>query len=480
MPFITKQSFLNTLFCPSYGWLTHSNKLPQSPSLADQLRMEEGIEIHQIAQSLFPNGHIISSQDISKAAKETQQLMADNKIPILFEPTFEIDEYATRADILKRGKSDWHLIEVKSSTNLKDELIDDMAYTAIVIMATNIKLRKCSLMLISKDYRLGMSDDELFLTEDVTEEVLERVGEFESQWDEVKIILQRRKSPDPQLSWSCKGCELFPECMGKEIDNHIFDLPRLSHTKFCQLVDLDVLAISSIPEDFELTPLQSIVRESIICNKPFVNEQLKIELNSISFPSYYLDFETFSSAIPIYPDIAPYAQIPIQYSLHKCSAPGKITAHFAYLADPTRDCRRELAERLIEDCGKRGSIFEYTEFEARIIKGLMEHCPDLKEKLEGIIGRLVDICKLIRDNYYDPGFHGSFSIKKVLPVMVSHMSYEGLEISDGQDASATYAYMVKGKYGKEEMEQKRKEMLEYCRMDTLAMVRLHEEMVKFG
>ena len=107
----------------------------------------------------------------------------------------------------------------------------------------------------------------------------------------------------------------------------------------------------------------------------------------------------------------------------------------------------------------------------------MEHLPDLKGKLEGIISRLVDLCRLIRDNYYDPEFYGSFSIKRVLPVMVSHMSYEGLEISDGQNASATFSYMVKGKYGKEEMEQKRKELLEYCQMDTLAMVRVHEEMV---
>ena len=266
--------------------------------------------------------------------------------------------------------------------------------------------------------------------------------------------------------------------MGKGIDNHIFDLPRLSHTKFCQLVDLGVFTIREIPEDFELTSLQSIVRESIISNKPFVNGQLKADLNSISFPAYYLDFETFSSAIPVYPDTAPYAQIPIQYSLHKCSKPGNITAHFAYLANPARDCRRELAERLIQDCGNTGSIFEYTEFEAGIIKGLMEHFPDLKKKLERIMGRLVDLCKLIRDNYYAPGFHGSFSIKRVLPVIIPHMSYEGLEISDGQNASATFSYMVKGKYGKEEMEEKRKEMLEYCKMDTLAMVRVHEEMVR--
>jgi len=294
----------------------------------------------------------------------------------------------------------------------------------------------------------------------------------------VKIILRRRKAPHPQLPWACRGCELFAECMGKGIDNHIFDIPRLRHTKYCQLVDCGILSIKNIPEDFKLTPLQSIVRESVISNKPFVNEQLKAELNSISFPAYYLDFETFSSAIPIYPDMAPYAQIPIQYSLHKCSEPGKITAHFAYLADPAKDCRRELADRLIQDCGNTGSILEYTSFEATIIRGLMEHFPDLKEKLEGIISRLVDLHQLIRDNYYHPGFHGSFSIKQVLPVMVPNMSYEGLEISDGQDASATYAYMIKGKYGKEEMGQKRKEMLAYCKMDTMAMVRLHEEMVK--
>ena len=340
------------------------------------------------------------------------------------------------------------------------------------------KVRKCSLMLISKDYRLGMSDDELFLTEDVTEQVFERVDEFETQWDEVKQILNDSKTPDPHLSWACKGCELFPDCVGKGIDNHVFDLPRLSHTKFCQVMDLGALTIRDIPEDFELTPLQSIVRESIICNKPFVNGQLKADLDSISFPAYYLDFETFSSAIPVYPNTAPYAQIPIQYSLHRCSELGKIIGHWEYLADPAKNCLRELAERLIQDCGKKGTVFQYTQFERQIINGLIEHFPDLKKKLEMIISRLVDLCRLIRDNYYDPGFHGSFSIKKVLPVMVPNLSYEQLEISDGQDASATFALMIKGKYGKEEMGEKRKEMLQYCRMDTLAMVRVHGELVK--
>ncbi len=146
--------------------------------------------------------------------------------------------------------------------------------------------------------------------------------------------------------------------------------------------------------------------------------------------------------------------------------------HREYLADPDTDCRRELAERLIGNCGDAGSIVVYSSFEKTVIGGLAEMFPDLKEELGKLVGRLVDLHKIIRECYYHPGFHGSYSIKKVLPVLVEGLGYDNMEIGEGMDASAVFAYMAKGKYDREEVGRLRDSLLEYCGLDTEAMVRL--------
>jgi predicted RecB family nuclease len=140
-----------------------------------------------------------------------------------------------------------------------------------------------------------------------------------------------------------------------------------------------------------------------------------------------------------------------------------------------RDCRRELAERLIEDCNNEGSIIVYTAFEKTIINRLIELFPDISSDLWKIVGRLVDLYQILRKNYYHPGFHGSYSIKKVLPVVVPDMGYEGMEVANGLDASALFAYMAMGKYDGEQVNRIRQNLLEYCGVDTMAMVRLVEQ-----
>ncbi|MCK4827211.1 DUF2779 domain-containing protein, partial [bacterium] len=264
------------------------------------------------------------------------------------------------------------------------------------------------------------------------------------------------------------------------IENHIFDLPRLGEKKFQKLVASAILRIEDVPEDFKLTPPQVKVRDAVKSGKTFVNKVgINDALNSISFPTYNLDFETVQTAIPLYSDIPPYAQIPTQYSLHICSAPGQVKEHFEYLADSRKDCRRELAEKLLTDCGNKGSIIVYTSFEKTRIMGLAELFSDLASSLELLVTRLVDLNAIISKHLYRPEFHGSSSIKKVLPVLVPGLGYENMDVSNGLDASATFAYMAKGKYGNEETKEKRKQLLEYCKLDTLAMVKLHECLAEY-
>ncbi len=185
------------------------------------------------------------------------------------------------------------------------------------------------------------------------------------------------------------------------------------------------------------------------------------------------------TAIPLYPDMTPYTPLPTQYSIHKCSEPGHAIAHSEYLADPGRDCIRELAEHLIFNLKGEGSIIVYTSFERTIINGLARVYPNLVADLNLLIDRMVDLEAIIRKNFYHPRFHGRTSIKRTLPVLVPEMSYEGLEIGDGHTAMAVFALLALGKYEYSEVETLKRNLLEYCKQDTLAMVKLHEQLLEY-
>lgn len=200
----------------------------------------------------------------------------------------------------------------------------------------------------------------------------------------------------------------------------------------------------------------------------------------MSWPAYYLDFETVMTAIPLYPDIAPYTQIPTQYSIHVCSKPGDITNHSEYLADPSKDCRRELARKLLYDLRGKGSIIAYGNFEKVVINSLAELYPDLSEKLQDLTSRMVDLEGIIRKNFYHPDFCGSTSLKSVLPVLAPDLSYDDLEIADGDSAMAAFAYLALSRYQAKEAEVVKRNLLEYCKRDTLAMVKLHQRLTEYA
>ena len=482
---VSKSVFLNTLLvCPSLGWLLRSGEpieqlSKEVLSLGEQFRIEEGAETGRLARGLYPQGKLIDEKDLVKAANKTITLLADKKQSIIFEATFLVDDYVTKADILKREKKGWHLVEVKMDANDKPELVDELAYTAMVMMRAGVEISSCALMLVSKDYRLGMKDEALFVEVDHTGDALLRAVEFANSWDEVKKQTGAPAMPVPELQLVCKKCPLFADCLGKGINNHMLEIPRLSQKKFDSLKALGVVSIVDIPPTFELTQNQAVVRDCVLSKKPHINRNLKIEFDAIVWPVYYLDFETVRTAIPLYPDIAPYTQMPIQYSIHKCSDVDKVVSHKEFLSDHRKDDRRQLAETLISDLESTGSIITYSNFEQRIINALAGLYPDLSDKLKRMLDRIVDLEAIIGRNVYHPDFHGSISIKRTLPALVPDMSYDDLEIREGDSASAAFAYLALERWKAEsDIQAIRDNLLQYCARDTLAMVKLHQRLAE--
>lgn len=483
---ITKEVFLNTAACPTLGWIMVNEEegemlFGQPLSLAEQFRMEQGLEVQNRVRKLYPDGILVDRRDNETAMRETAELMRNPDVSTIFEATFSSDGYITKTDILERKDTGWHMSEIKSGASNKPEYIDDMAYTTMVAGKAGCDISAVSLIIVSKDYRLGMSDAALFIREDCSEEVFELREEFISHYyDGVQRILGLAVKPSPVLRRECKECPVFGECVGKDVEYHILKIPRLSQKKFDLLQEQRIVCIEDIPDGMELTENQARVRSCVISQQPFISAQLETALSAIVWPAFYLDFETVMTAIPLYPDIAPYTQLPTQYSVHKSSGIGSVIEHREYLADPSKDCRRELVERLIDDLENEGSIIVYSSFEKTTISQLKRDFPDLAERLDALAERLYDLEVIFKNHFCHPGFHGRTSIKVTLPTLVPELSYSDLEIAEGDSASAAFAYLAIGRYSEgDETEDIRNKLLRYCERDTLAMVKLHEKLAEY-
>jgi hypothetical protein len=206
---------------------------------------------------------------------------------------------------------------------------------------------------------------------------------------------------------------------------------------------------------------------------PFVDPQLRAALAAAQHPIHFLDFETCNPALPIIPNTRPFQSIPFQWSLHVLPKRGALR-HREYLHADRSDPREPFARALLEALGEEGTIVVYSDFEARVIRELADALPRLGEPLLATLARMLDLHAVIQTHYYHPGFHGSFSIKQVLPVVVSDLSYDDLEIREGSQAALAFIEMTDPQAPPDTRARRRDALLAYCRLDTQAMVRLYQ------
>lgn len=475
MPYLTKNIFLNTVACPTFGWRLKNDKIAEDRSPETLYWMDQGKKIGKLARDLYPDGVFVNALDNETAAALTREFIVDQKVQTIFEGTFITGNYVAKADILIRKGTSWDVVEVKSGLNVKEEHIADMAYTTLIAQKSGFKPSNILLQLINKEYRLGMPLENLFVRINCTGDVLEKVKEFTPSLSKIDQIVHAADEPKPEPTMNCKKCSEFKQCIGKDIENHIFQIPRLSEKSFTALSAEGILSIFDVPESFKLTPIQRQVVQCIKSGEVEIDPVMKEKLDEIVWPAHYLDFETSQTAIPLYPELGPYDIFPTQYSIHICDRLGNVTAHRDYIANPTLDCRKELALRLIADLDTKGSIITYSNYERTMIKALYEAFPDLEQPLQALIERIVDLEKSVKCVRH-PQFAGRTSIKVVLPALVTDLSYEGLAIANGGCAMVVFAMMAQGMMIPEEIEQKKAELLAYCKLDTLAMVRVHEQL----
>lgn len=474
---LSKSDWLTAGQCSTMAW--HALRTPPATqNEADRFRMEQGQEIGALARQLYPGGIFVSKTNEKTAADFTKELIADSAIVTLFEAAFHVTPFVAKADILTRQNGAWHVLEVKSSfsdTSKIKELVEDLAYTVFVLKRAGQQIAKASLVLLSRTFRRGDGPKILFEIIDKTEETNARVVEFEAAADSVAHALFADAQPTPRLVSACRSCMFFDDkCLGSGLAHTVLEIPGLHHTKLKRLSAASIVDLSNVPDDLNLNERQARARDSALSGHMVVETGLAAALASIEWPCHYLDFETVATVLPVYNGHGCHRQTLTQFSIHHRDSMDSEPRHSEYLADATKDCERELAEFLIQKLGDRGSILVYSNFEETRIKALRDGFPDLADRLQPILNRLKNLLPIIEAHIYHPDFKGSFSIKKVLPALVPNLSYEGLNVKDGDTAITRFARMARGEISGAAVELTRRQLLDYCKMDTLAMVRLHE------
>jgi predicted RecB family nuclease len=482
---ISKSKFVAGCQCVKrLYWQVHSPELATQPDVADQAIMQQGHEVGMLACQLFPGGiEVRSDGGLDEAIRATRELVANREIPAIYEGVFEHDGVLVRADILhRRGDGRWRLIEVKSSASLKDEHLDDVAIQYRVLSRCGLDVGSSCLAHVNRSYVFsgGMVDPwRFFRIRNVTRQVERLQPRLTFQLRAAFIVLSMPTAPDIKPGTHCTHpvtCEFYDRCNPPLPDDHIGYLPRLHASAEEQLDQMGVESIHDIPDDFPLSEWQRRACTSMQTGEPWFNPELGATLESLRYPLYFADFESVNPAVPRFPGMRPYDQLPFQWSVHVLREPGAEQVHCEFLATDASDPRREFISSLCAALGESGSILVYSSVESQRLSELRGWLPEFGECIMAIQARLFDLLPVVREHTYHPSYAGSYSIKSVLPALVPEMTYDGMEVSNGQSAGLAWESLVRGSLDNSECDRLMKALLAYCGQDTLALVRLLEKL----
>jgi hypothetical protein len=487
-PMLSKSRFLSGLQCRLCLWhSTYSPDLATDVSPVQQAIFDIGHEVGELATRLYPEGVLIKERYFQheKAVQATLKALRDPRVKSIFEAAFVYDDVRIRVDILERADNDkWNLIEVKSSTSVKEIHLPDVAIQHYVIQGSGLDINRAYLLHVNNQYVYDGNNldlDDFFSSSDVTDETLSCQNEISMNIYELKAMLNAPAPPLIQPSRHCKSpysCHFWDYCTRNMPEHWILELSGISQKKLAELEEMGIEEITDIPDYYLLTALQERIRKCVVNSEAFISKDIEEELKNVKYPVHFLDVETISPAIPRYAGTRPYQTIPFQWSVH-ILAENEILTHKEYLSKDDKDPREEFARTLLAGLGKNGTIFIYTTYEKGIIENLAEYFPQLGSELLLIIDRFKDLCAIIKKHFYHPEFHGSFSLKSVLPAIVPDMDYGHLAIQEGSQASIEYLRMIDPSTPYEKKERIREELLKYCGYDTLAMVKIREKLIKW-
>ena len=481
---LSKSQYIRGLQCHKALWLYRNRRELMPAPDANRLAMfASGNEVGELAKALFPGGTEIEfdAHNFDGMIEQTAALI-DSGTDVIYEATFGDGDLLVMADILVRAGNHWDFYEVKSSTRVKPYHLNDAAFQWRVI-SKQVSVGKAHVVHINNRYQLEEQLDpaQLLKITDVTQTIALMQPDLERSLSSMQSMLQGDE-PDMAIGMQCNNpfeCDFKTRCWQAVPQPSVFDLYQLAGERKFELFHQGKTQYRDL-QHLQLNPTQTLQISTALRGKAHVEPRpLREFIHSAVYPLHFLDFETLQDVIPKLPRQRPYQQIPFQYSLHILQRDGKLE-HREYLAEERSDPRPLVAAQLLRDMGAQGSIVAHSQStEIAAINTLANACPEMAAALRPLTGRFIDLLTPFRGlMYYHPDFNGKFSIKSVLPAMFPNdpeADYHQLDVQDGRMAMSVYASLAQMDDA-DERHRTREALHAYCRLDTLAMVRVWQQL----
>lgn len=475
--YLSKSRILAGWQCQRRLWLEIHAPEHGRHSAATERAFMIGHEVGELAQRLFPGGTLIGHDtELDAALAQTAELVARPGPLTLYEATFRHEGVLIRADILVRDTAGRvRLVEVKSSTRVKPVNYIDLAVQAWVLAGAGVTPERIELGHINNQFVYPGNDDYagLLAFADLSDKVLPLLDEVPRWVSEYRAMLAG-EMPEIRVGPQCRNpyeCAFISYCTPPQPDYPVSRLPGGGKAVW-RLLEEGIDDIRDVPPGYLASETQEWVRRVTVAGQPELRPAAGAALRALPWPRYYFDFETVSFAVPVWPGTRPYQALPFQWSCHVETGPGELE-HHAFLADGSGPPMRRCAESLLEALGDSGPVLVYTSYEAGVLRMLADLYPDLAPQLEAVIARLYDLHPLVKANYYHPDMLGSWSIKAVLPTVAPDLDYGALgEVQEGTAASVAFLEIMAPQTSAARRAMLREDMLSYCALDTLAMVRV--------
>jgi hypothetical protein len=483
---LSKSSFIKGLQCEKHVYLYkfHYNEMDELSGMQKAV-FQRGTNVGELAQQLFPGGTVAtegSPPAYKKGLKKTGELIQQGE-KIIYEAAFLFNEVLSIADIVVNENNKWNIYEVKSSTSISETYLNDAALQYYVISNCGIEINDFSIIYINNQYiRRGELDlNELFTIESVLDDILPMQNFVEDNVDRLKKVIRKKEMPDINIGEHCHDpytCSFYNYCRKHIPEDSIFDFCGMHLKKKYELYRDGIIKLDDVTEDYELNKNNRIQLDVYNSGEPlFDKDAIENFLSDLNFPLLFMDFETFQPAVPLFDNSKPYQQIPFQYSVHLKDNKDGESKHFEFLAEPGEDPRIKFIEGLLNDTKRKGDIIVYNKsFEITRLKEIARDFPQYADEIKKLVFRIKDLMiPFQRKYYYAPEMKGSYSIKAVLPTLVPELSYDELEINEGGLASITFE-SLQTETDMMIMAEIRQQLLEYCKLDTLAMVKILEKL----
>lgn len=479
---LSKSRYCRGVQCKKMLWL-EKYKPDMMESVNNEMVFNTGNMIHEVARYLFGSHiNIEYTDNLSEMIKDTYRTIESYPDIVITEASFNYENNFCSVDILIKNGDKYRMYEVKSGTELKDIYIDDSSYQYYVLTSLGFKVDSVNLIHLNSDYvRHGELElDKLFTFEDITSMVLDKQDEVRNNIKEINEYMEKEIEDDTDISENCfkpYPCLFFKYCTRNLPEENVFNIASMQNRMKLKLYKNGIYSYPDLlKEDINSKYKQQIEFELYDKNDYIDRDKISEFLDTLTYPLYFLDFETYQMPIPLYDDVSPYMQIPFQYSLHYMDGIDGSLNHKEYLSESGIDPRRKLAESLVRDIPMGVCTLAYNmAFEKSVIKKLASIYPDLSLHLMDIYDNMRDLMIPFKNRwYYSKNMFGSYSIKYVLPALFPNdreLDYHNLDlIHNGSEAMDSFRNLEN--MDSKTQEYTRERLLRYCELDTYAMVKI--------